>query len=402
MVASSRPALLVITTRFPYPPIGGEKLRIFTIIEHLAADFDVDVFAFYSDDRELSGLARLREICRDVQVFRLGTPAKMRNTMIGWLRGLPLQVAHYYSKRAQRTVDRLIADRGYDAVLAHLVRTAEYTRGVPAEHVVLELTDAISMNYYRITRPRTGMELLYLLERRRLLGYEAAATRRVGRCVVVAETDRRFLADHGADAAIEVITNGTEVQPRPDVVVQPQTIAFLGNLRSAPNEDMVLRFAADIFPLVLAERPDARFLVIGANPSAAVRRLHDGRRIIVTGEVPDPADLLAGARVSVCPMRFGAGVQNKVLESMALGVPVVATPAGHEGIPAQAGEEILVAADDDSFARQVLAVLADDDLRDGLSAAGQEFIERSFRWNGPMADYRAVVLECAASAGKPT
>lgn len=398
MEAPSRPAILIITPRFPLPAIGGDRLRISSIIEHLSDDFDIDVFSFYSRDSELSHLPRLQRMCRRVHVFRMGRAAKARNTVTGWVRGLPLQVAHYYSRAAQTQIDRLVRRNGYDAVVAHLVRSAEYTRGMPPGRVVIEMTDAIAMNYYRITRPHTPMEALYLVERGRLAGYEADAVGRAAAAVVVADTDRRFLEERGARGEVRVITNGTDVTLPAGVTADRRTIAFLGNLRYAPNEDMVVRFATAILPRVLRTRPDARFVVIGANPTRRVQRLHNGSSIVVTGEVSDPAPVLAAARVSVCPMRFGAGVQNKVLESMALGVPVVATSAGHEGIPAEADREILLADDDDSFADRVLRVLSDDRLHAELAAAGREFIDRSFRWPQQMAAYREL-LRSAASAG---
>jgi glycosyltransferase involved in cell wall biosynthesis len=396
MPAPPRPSLLVITPRFPAPPIGGDRLRIFSIIEHLAADFDVDVFSLYQREADLADLARLQQICREVRVHRLSRATRLLAIMSGWVRGLPLQVAMYYTAGAARAVRRFSAERGHAAVLAHLVRTAEYTRGYPSSQVVVELTDAISMNYFRIGRPRTLLELVYLVERRRLAAYETETVRRVGRSVVVAEPDRRFLIDRGADRqSLSVITNGTDVRAPVGVAVEPGLVAFLGNLRTAPNRDMVMRFTERIFPSVLQQVPHARLLIIGANPPAEIRRLHDGDRIVVTGEVPDSARVLAAARVSVCPMRFGAGVQNKILESMAVGVPVVTTAAGLEGIDAAPGSEVLVAADDEAFADMVAEVLRDDRRHGALAAAGMQFVERGFRWDRPMADYRTLVAAAA-------
>ncbi len=400
MDASSRPRVLVITPRFPLPAIGGDKLRIIHIIEYLARDFDVDVFAFYSDENEIRELAALWQVCREVHLHRMSRMTKFRNTIVGWLRGLPLQVAHYYSRAADRQVQELVARNQYDVVVAHLVRTLEYVRSASSTQVVLEMTDAIAMNYYRIGRPRTAMELVYRIERGRLASYESGAPERVASSVVVSDTDRDFLRQHGATAPIDVISNGTDLSQLPGVEPDRRTIAFLGNLRYAPNEDMVVRFAEQILPLVVAAEPNCRFLVIGAEPSARVRRLHDGHRVIVTGTVEDPAQLLARGRVSVCPMAFGAGVQNKVLESMAVGVPVVATPAGLEGIPAVPDRDILISADDEGIANQVIRLLRDDQLHRSISEAGLAFIERGYRWNQQLDRYRALVASLVETGGQ--
>ena len=152
-----------------------------------------------------------------------------------------------------------------------------------------------------------------------------------------------------------------------------------------------MRFAERILPIVTAAEPRCRFLVVGADPSSRVQRLHDSKRILVTGTVTNPARLLAEGRVSVCPMAFGAGVQNKVLESMALGVPVVATPAGLEGIPAEPEREILIASDDQGIAEQVIRLLRDDDLRQSISSAGVSFIENGYRWDQQLNRYRELI-----------
>ncbi len=401
MEPSSRPRILVITPRFPLPAIGGDKLRISKIIAGLAQHFDVDVFACYSQAAELQALPELQLLCREVHVHRLTRSTKVRNTITGWLRGYPLQVAHYLDRSAQRQVAALLATRRYQLVLPHLVRSLEYAKTVPRERIVLEMTDAIAMNYSRIERPRTPMELLYLVERGRLARYEREATERVAAAVVVSAADRDYLRGLGASGRIEVIGNGTTSEPIPTAQVEPDTIAFLGNLRYAPNQDMVLRFARDIFPLVLRQRPSARFMVIGADPPQRIQQLHDGNRIIVTGTVSDPQQLLAGAVVSVCPMSFGAGVQNKILESMAVGVPVVTTSAGLEGIAAQPGQQVLVADEDAGFARLVVEVLSDTSARERLGAAGRELVARDYRWDERLADYAALATEVLRAEVQP-
>ena len=404
MEPSSRPRILVITPRFPLPAIGGDKLRISKVIAGLAQHFDVDVFAGYSRAEELRALPELQQICGEVHVHRLTRGTKVRNTITGWLRGYPLQVAHYLDRAAQRQVAALLATRNYQVVLPHLVRSLEYARTIPPERVVLEMTDAIAMNYSRIRTPRTPMELLYLFERNRLARYERAATERVAAAVVVSPADRDYLRGLGAAGRIEVIGNGTTSttnEPSPVGEVQPDTIAFLGNLRYAPNQDMVLRFARDILPMIWQQRPQAQFLVIGADPPRRIEQLHDGNRIVVTGTVPDPQQLLAAAAVSVCPMSFGAGVQNKILEAMAVGVPVVTTSAGLEGIAAQAGQQVLVADDDAGFADLVLAVLANAALRERLGVAGRQLVERDYRWDERLADYSALVTEVLRAAVQP-
>lgn len=396
----ARPSILVITSRFPYPPVGGDKLRIWTIIEHLADRFDVDLFALYAREADLLGLSEVERVCRLVRTQRLSRRRQVAGMMSAMRNGLPLQVGLYSDPAALESARALISGRHYDVVLAHLVRTLGYAMAVPGQPVVLELTDAISMNYERIRRPRSGQEAVYVAERARLREYERQSLERVAAGVVVARQDADYLVGLGAaPGKVRVITNGTDMRPSPRAGPHdPELVVFMGNLRSTQNADMATYFAQTILPRLRALRPAARFQVIGANPPRQVLALDRLPGVQVTGPVTDMALRLGQACVSVCPMRYGAGVQNKVLESMAVGVPVVTTGQGLEGIDATPGDQILVADDPDEFAALVAAVLADADLRDRLSRAGSAFIEERFRWDRPMRQYQDLIAEVAAGA----
>lgn len=392
--------ILVLTSRFPYPPVGGEKLRIFHLIENLSATYSVDVCTLYSSESELQGIEKLNEHCDRVFPIRLGRVRRVVNALRCLVTGaLPLQVGYYTDPAVKAEIDRL-RKNGYDGILVHLIRMLEYARGWEGAGTVLEYTDAISLNYHRIRFPRSLREVAYVLDRDRTLRYERNAAIAVGAGVLVSETDKAFLAGKGVDPqALHVICNGTRLAGIgiPDRW-EPDVIAFLGNLRSMQNEDMCLYFANEVFPKVKRERPSALFRIIGANPSRKVRSLAGRPGIEVTGEVSNAAELYGRSCVSVCPMRYGAGIQNKILESMALAVPVVTTSIGLEGIGAKDGEEILVADDPDAFAARTLDVLADPGLRSRLGANGARFIDLHYRWQGQAKLYVDLMEEVMARA----
>ncbi len=380
---------LILTSRFPQPPVGGDRLRALNIIRSLSAEMDLDVFSLYAHKDEVSSDEELKRLCGQVHSYHLPRWRRIVNTMKGWLFGLPLQTAYYTDSAARRTVDELLAKGGYDVVVVHLVRMLEYVKNFPPERVVLELTDAISMNYNRIRRPATPREFLYVIERSRLLRYELDALKRVARGVLVADTDAAYLAGHGAEPqSMMVVRNGTVLAGSPlSRVYNPHQIVFLGNMRTTQNEDMCLWFIKKILPLIQAERPEVTFVVAGANPSRRLLSYHGRHGISVTGAVSEPAAVLSSAAVSVCPMRYGAGLQNKILESMAVGVPVVTTTCGSEGLGGKDEKVLLVADTPAAFAWQVLRVLDDPALRQSVGERASALVMEHFRWADQMGAY---------------
>lgn len=392
-MTSPRKKLLVLTSRFPYPPIGGEKIRLYHILRHLAPDWEIHLLSLYSSGHELEHASGLESLCTSIRTVRIGRVRKMFNTVFGWMRGYPLQVGYYLDGSAQRIIEEAIASVRPDLTLVHLVRMLEYARSLPEHEVVLELTDAISMNYGRIRFPRNIRELIYFFERKRLLRYEVEAAESARASVLVAHEDAEYLRRAGAPGdRLHVIRNGAEPALSPvDVASSERRIVFLGNMRSAQNEDMCLYFHRDIFPLVRARCPDAVFIVVGAFPSKRVLALHDEKTVRVTGKVPDIRAELETASVSVCPMRYGAGIQNKILESMAHGIPVVTTSFGLEGIDADPGNEILVGDNAHDFAEQVIKLLESPEIRGRLGRKAHAFIAEKFRWETHMTKYSALM-----------
>jgi glycosyltransferase involved in cell wall biosynthesis len=392
--------ILFLTSRFPQPPVGGDRLRAFNIIQHLSQAFDVDVFSLYSGPSEIAQDADLKRVCGRLHIHLVPRWRRLYNTVKGWLRGLPMQTAYYTDASARRRVDELLAHGGYDVVVVHLVRMLEYVNEFPAERVVLELTDAISMNYNRIRRPKNPREFLYVAERARLRRYELQALRRVARGILVAETDAAYLVNHGASRSeLLVVRNGTVFAGLPrSMAYDSNRIVFLGNMRTTQNEDMCLWFINAILPRIQAVRPATIFVVAGANPSRKLLSYHGRNGIQVLGLVEDPAAVLSASAVSVCPMRYGAGLQNKILESMAVGVPVVATSCGAEGLGIHDEGALLVADDPQAFAEAVLRVLADPALRSTLGERASAMVSEHFRWSDQMDVYVRIVRAAADPA----
>ena len=373
--------ILFLTSRFPYPTLGGDKIRALSILDHLARSHDLTLVAAYETDEDLAGQremsARLERVI-PVRISRL-------RSYLGALRGLfsrdPLQCHYYRTRELQRTVDEELETGHYDAVFVHLIRMADYVKYQTSVRKLLDLTDAISMNYERSKRFRRGLfRWINHIECSRVRRYESSVLSLFDHSFVVSDVDREYLQRLVPSSELEVLGMTIDTnffRPNPGATNADQLVV-LANLRSFPNEHGVLYFANEILPRITDRAPNVRLNIVGVNPRRVVRNLGRDPRITVTGFVDDVREHLWRATVAICPIWAGSGVQNKILQYMACGLPVVTTSVGQEGVDARAGEELLVADEPEEFAAHVLSLLESPELRSAMGQAGRRFIEKHY------------------------
>jgi glycosyltransferase involved in cell wall biosynthesis len=240
--------------------------------------------------------------------------------------------------------------------------------------------------------------LLAAIELRRTRAYEARLLDRFDHTIVTSPDDAQALMAVAPNAAVSVVRNGVDLDyfkplasPR-----EAATLVFSGKMSYHANVTAVLHFVRRIFPLVRATRPDVRLRIVGSDPPATIRALAADRCIVVTGYTPDIRGHVAGASVSICPVTVKVGIQNKVLEAMAMGIPVVATPAGAAGLEASPGRDLLVAHEPEEFAAQVCRLLADSSLAGKVARAGRCYVERYHRWDTAARALEALYEEVVA------
>lgn len=291
----------------------------------------------------------------------------------------PLQVLLYVRRRARRAVAELIAGGRFDVVHAQLVRTVPYLPdGGPP--VVLDLIDALSANFGRRARRERGpLAPVAAFEAARLARFEPAAMARAARCLAVSAVDAALL---GGGGTIDVVPNGVDADafafheaPRP-----PARLVFAGNLGYFPNVDAAAWLAREILPRVRVAVPSAELRLVGARPARAVQALTALPGVTLHAEVPAMAPELADATVAMVPMRSGTGLQNKVLEAMAVGTPVVTTPQVAEPLAARAGEHFLVGDGADALADAAVGLLRDPRRARAMARAARVIVETRYRW----------------------
>jgi len=386
---SGRRRILVLSPRDPYPVIGGDRLRIHRIARELSRRYDLTLLTFCASESDRCASPPADGVFKHVRRIVLPRWRCWLNALAALPSREPLQVAYYRSAAFEAAVQELAAS--HDAVLAHLVRVADYARDLPSVRV-LEMTDAISMNMERVAATPHWFDPrhhIYAIESRRLLRYERRIAADFDLVTLTSHVDKAFLFNDASvpDEQLMVVANGVDVPPGgEDRLPRHETrlakeIVFVGNLESLQNFDAVWFFARLVLPEIRARRPGAELRVIGQVRGIAARRLAALPGVRVEGFVPALDEALATARIGICPTRAGSGIQNKILSYFANGLAVVSSPVGLEGLEARPDEHVLVAVSPREWADRVIRLLDDQGLAQRLADAGHALAVRHYRWD---------------------
>jgi len=399
--------LLFLAHRIPYPPDKGEKIRAWNVLLHLARTHRIHLGCFVDDPDDWVHLPALRAVCADVMAIPLHRRWQKLKTLARARPGEPLSLGYFRSRRLQRWVaGKLAAD--IDRAFVYCSAMAPYLMGAPGVHAVLDMVDVDSEKWGEYAaRSSWPARLVWAREGRTLLAFERRAAQAFDRVAFVsAEEARRFTALAPETAArVGWFDNGVDLgrfsparrfdAPFPDAPLTGSGphLVFTGTMDYWPNADAVLWFAAEVLPLLRTRHPGIVFHIVGAHPGEAVRRLAgpgaDVTGIEVTGRVADPRPWVAHADAVVAPLRIARGIQNKVLEGMAMGRPVVATRQAFEGVRAIAGRDVLVADGAADMAARILEVLAG--RHPELGANGRRAVEQGHAWDATLAPLAAML-----------
>jgi sugar transferase (PEP-CTERM/EpsH1 system associated) len=392
--------ILFACHRVPFPPNRGGKIRPFHMLRHLARQHSVVLVSLAESEAELRESENLRDLCTEVAVEVVPRRVRWGQAWRALHTGTPSSVAYFRSARLHARVDHLVARRSFDLALVHCAFAAPYVQKARCTTQVLDFGDLDSAKWFDYSRCRPlPLSIGYRLEATKLRRFEQRCAAHFDRCTVTTTGELQEYRSLGVAVDGTVIPNGVTAsffEIEPDGDLDSNVLAFLGRMDYFPNIDGVLHFVRDVLPRVRVSVPGVQLRIIGANPDRRILELREAPGVTVTGSVPDVRPYLRDAALSIAPLRIARGTQNKILESMAMGLPVVATPIAAKGVQAVPGRDLLVAPEPATFASHIVALLQNPGLRAQLSAAGRRQVAEAHDWSRSMRILDGV-LDAAAS-----
>jgi len=408
--------ILFLAHRIPYPPDKGDKIRSWNMLKWLTGRERVHLGAFVDDPADMAHEAFLRGICASVNLIPVRAAAKPWRALKGFATGQPLSVALLHDAAMTAWVRATLAANPVDALFAFSGQMAPYILPHTAgRRSVMDLVDLDSEKWAQYAAEDRGPRgIVYAREARRLLAFEAEVAAKVDATLFVSEDEAALFRARAEVAGehVHALSNGVDFDyfsPDAEFARAPieghdlagPLIVFVGAMDYRPNIDAARWFVAQVWPRVREARPEARFLVVGSKPGPETLALGTARGVTVTGRVVDVRPYIAAADVVVAPLRIARGIQNKVLEAMAMARPVLATPQAREGIDAEPGRDLLIEADAPAFATACLALLANPARAAAIGHAARARMEVAYTWDANLRLLgRLLLSDAGASAAR--
>ena len=393
--------LLYIAHRIPYPPNKGDKIRTFNEIKYLSASHEIHLACLADNPEDMQYKNNLKKYCRKVKIISLNTKFAKIKSLIALFSTTPLSVRYFYSGLLQTTINDWASVTQYDAVLCFSSPMAEYLFQSPALNpsinsngpvLIMDFCDMDSEKWGQYAnKSRFPLTFVYKVERKRLFKYEKHINNTFHHSVFVSQGEADlFIKLYTSAKKITAIPNGVDddyfspssnfkhLKSRPDK--SSPVLVFTGAMDYYANIEGVTWFCNKILPMIKNEFPKIQFYIVGSNPGDRVKALANIENVIVTGWVKDIRPYYFFADICVVPLRIAAGVQNKVLEAMAMGKPVVTTAKALEGINAVTGEHIIAEDKSQNFANSVTMLLKKSEMRKKMGAKARQFVKQKYNW----------------------
>jgi len=374
--------ILFLSQRVPYPPNRGDKITTWKLIERMRRRHEVVVVALSHDEADAQGARDLEAMGIETHAFPINTKVKKLTSLPLLLTSKPMTLGVFGSTELQACVDRLAPS--CDLAYAYSSSMAAFLE--PHHHFprVMHFAELDSDKWRQYAeRSRWPASWVYGHEHRTLLEYERRIAHAFADNVLCTPLEQDVFESAIPGPHSMVLRNGVDLeyyQPRPELA-EERHLVFTGVMDYLPNIDGCTHFVQDVLPLVRAKYPDTRFTIVGSKPTSEVQALGEVEGIEVTGFVDDTRDWIGRACLSVAPLRIARGIQNKVLEALAMGLPVVGTTSATQGVEGRPGRDYLLANTAREQADAICGLFADPAELSAQGTRGREFVERSYDWD---------------------
>jgi sugar transferase (PEP-CTERM/EpsH1 system associated) len=385
--------ILYLVHRLPYPPNKGDKVRSYNLLKHLARQHRVFLGTFIDDPEDEAHVATLRDLCAGIHVVRLDPRLAKIRSLGGFFLGEALTLNFYRNSALRHWVNETCKRRPIDAAVVFSSAMAQYVEDLPRMTTIIDFVDVDSAKWTQYApRHLWPLSWLYRREGRLLLKYERHIAAKASRSFFVTENEVALFAQKAPECKVrlEAMGNGVdseyfspEESRQSPYRADELPIVFTGAMDYLPNIDAVVWFKGEVFSEILERWPNARFYIVGRNPAAEVLALASDH-VVVTGTVDDVRPYLQYAATVVAPLRIARGIQNKVLEAMAMGRPVIASAECAAAVDAIVGQEFMTATSPDDYISAITQMLETPEAAANIGKAARQRVIERYSWEAHM------------------
>jgi sugar transferase (PEP-CTERM/EpsH1 system associated) len=389
--------ILYICHRFPFPPRRGGKIRPFNMIRHFAHTHEVTVCSLVRSETEAKEGEGLSAYCKHYEMVRVHDSVQSARMLARLPSSLSSSAGFFHSPELARRIRNLAARDPFDLIMVHCAFVAHYITHLRDTPKIMDFGDFDSQKWRDYARYKPiPLSWGYALEARKLEREEARIARQFDLCTATTRAEWETLEAMGTATATDWFPNGVDAEyfAPADRPYDPDRIVFVGRMDYYPNQQCMFEFCAKVMPRLRERRPATTLAIVGADPTPAVRELGRLPGVMVTGSVPDVRPYLHDAALMVAPLNIARGTQNKILEGMAAGVPVVSSVVAAGGVDARAPDHLLTAATPAAYVDAILRVLDDPSERTRLSRAGRARMLSHHAWPQSMRRLDGIVERC--------
>ena len=373
-----KPQLLMIVSRFPYPLDKGDKLRAFYQLRELSKTFNITLIALTSKNTSKEHLKKVAVFCDEVIISKLSWTSKLIHMGRSFWNGKPFQVGYFYSINTQKTINSTLKKKAFKHIYCQLVRTTEYVKNVHHIPKTLDYMDALSTGIERrIEKQPFYKKWLFKSESKRLAKYERSIFDFFEHKTIISEQDRALIKHPDRDEII-CVSNGIDKSFFEEIDTEKDhDFVFVGNMSYPPNIEAVHYIHDNILP----NFPNSKLLVSGSSPHISLKELESSSsQITLTGWIDDIRDSYARGKVFLAPMMIGTGMQNKLLEAMALRIPCITTPLANNAIKAKHESQILEGSTKEELTNLAAQLLSNEELQQSIGQSGKQFVKAHYSW----------------------
>ena len=380
--------ILFITPNLPFPPDNGGRMRTFGFLKELSTRHDVSLLSFHHSRDDVENIQELREICTRVLTVPLTKRQLRKNKRMVQLRSIfqkmPYQYLSHYSQMMQQQIFQITDKHDFDIIQVEFSQMGYYDLHSNSVNILDQHNIEAEILYrtYRAENPSVR-KLYSYIEWKKFQQTEIDLCRKFSACLTTSDHDRDILKRSSPSLSVQVIPNGVDstfFRPNKRATSNRNVILFTGTINYFPNTDGLKYFLKEIFPIIQREIPSIQFVIAGKNPTPEIREYSTDPQIEVTGYVKDIRECFSKASIVVVPLRIGGGTRLKILEAMAMGVPVISTSVGAEGLNLVHKQDILIADTPNQFAREVIQLCRDEVTQQRLAKNGRKLIESKYDW----------------------